>query len=148
MLAVLVIATTVVASNASLRSSTEVYHYFADGQHEALMLAQEIHEAAILLPWDASPGDDPLFGDDVYELEDLDDKQYSPPVSAQHDAVTSHVGWSQDVEIRIVDLDDPSTEVNPETFQGETLTELKVSIYSGASLAGEYSWWMTDPESE
>jgi hypothetical protein len=148
MLAVLVIATTVVASNASLRSSTEVYHYFADGQHEALMLAQEIHEAAILLPWDASAGDDALFGDDVYELDDLDDQEYSPPRSAQYDVVTSHVGWSQEVEVRIVDLDDTSMEVDPETFQGETLTELKVSIYSGASLTGEYSWWMTDPESE
>jgi hypothetical protein len=143
MLAVLVISTTIVASNTSLRSSVEVYHYFADGAHEALLLAQEVHEAALLLPW--APAEEPQFGPDVYELDDLDRMTLSPPRSADYSIVTSHIGWSQVVEVNTVDLLDPSVEVDPETFAGETLTELKVTVKSGALVVGEISWWLTDP---
>jgi hypothetical protein len=148
MLAALVVATTVVASNSSLRASTEVYHYFADGAHEALMLAQEIHEAALLLPWEGDSAADPLFGDDVYEFDDLDEMTFDPPRSAQYDVVASHVGWSQEVEIRAVDLDDPSVEVDPLTFVGDTLTELVVTIRADDEEVGEFTWWMTDPDSD
>lgn len=146
MLAVLVISTTVVASSTSLRSSVQVYHFFADGAHEALLLAQEIHEAAVLLPWE--PAEDVQFGTDVYELEDLDGKSFSPPRSADYSIVTSHVGWSQEVEVNTVDLNDPSVEVDPETFTGETLVELEVTVKSGTLVVGEFSWWMSDPAHE
>jgi len=58
-----------------MHSSAAMYHYFADGKHESLMLAQEIHEAALLLPWQA--GAEAKFGEDVYDLYDLDGKSYS-----------------------------------------------------------------------
>lgn len=148
MLAVIMIATTVVASNSSLRASTEVYHFFSGGAHEALMLAQEIHEAALLLPWDSQPGDDPLFGPDIYEFADLDDEEFSPPRSTQFDEVVSHLGWTQEVEIRIVDIDNPAVEVDPDTFLGETITELTVTILSETAEVGEFSWWMTDPNND
>ncbi|MHC5209506.1 MAG: type IV pilus modification PilV family protein [Planctomycetota bacterium] len=146
MLAVLVISTTIVASSSSMRSSVEVYHFFADGAHEALLLAQEVHEAALLLPW--QPDDEAQFGPDVHELADLDDMTFSPPRSADYSIVTSHIGWSQVVEVNTVDLMDPTVEVDPETFPGETLTELKVSVKSGALVVGEFSWWMTDPAAQ
>jgi hypothetical protein len=146
MLAVLVVSTTVVASNNSLRSSVEVYHFFADGAHEALLLAQEIHEAAVLLPWEAAG--EAQFGTDVYQLDDLDGRSFSPPRSADYSVVTSHVGWTQEVEVNTVDLMDPTVEVDPATFMGATLVELKVTVKSGSLVVGDFSWWMSDPTHE
>ena len=40
-----VLSTTVVASHSSLTGTISAYHYFADGAHESLLLAKEIHEA-------------------------------------------------------------------------------------------------------
>ena len=148
MLATIVVGSAVVASTASLRGSTEVYHYFAEGPHEALMLAQEIHEAALLLPWEAEEADPELFGAGVKGLFDLDDKEFSPPRSAEYEVVISHIGWSQEVDIKIVDLEDPSIEVDPETFEGETLTELEVTIKIGDDVVGTHSWWMSESEVE
>jgi hypothetical protein len=145
MLAVLIISTTLVASTSSMRSSAEVYHYFADGKHEALMLAQEIHEAAKLLPWEAAAGAEPAFGTDVYDLWDLDGKTYDPPRSAEYDVIVSHLGWSQKVEVRVVDMADPEVEVDPATFEGETLTELKVTIFQGELQVDSVGWWLTEP---
>ncbi len=145
MLAVLVISTTVVASTASMHSSTEVYHYFADGQHEALMLAQEIHEAALLLPWSASPGAPAQFGSDVAKLDDLDNKTYSPPRSAEYEVIVSNIGWSQVVEVNRVDMADPSVEIDPATFTGAYLTELKVTVKEGEQVMGVHNWWLTEP---
>lgn len=145
MLAVLIISTTVVASTSSMRASAEVYHYFSDGKHEALMLAQEIHEAAKLLPWDAEGVEEPGFGTDVYDLWDLDGKEYSPPRSAEYDLVVSHIGWTQEVEVRVVDMDDPEVEVDPATFDGETLVELRVSVLNGSQVVDEVGWWMSEP---
>jgi hypothetical protein len=65
MLAVLIISTTVVASHASLTGTVSAYHYFADGEHESLLLANEIHEAALLLPWEEHTGSLATFGVDV-----------------------------------------------------------------------------------
>jgi hypothetical protein len=145
MLAVLVISTTVVASTASMHSSTEVYHYFADGQHEALMLAQEIHEAALLLPWDAEAGAPGQFGPDVAKLQDFDGKTFTPPRSAGYEVVVSNIDWTQEVEVNHVDLADPTVEVDPATFEGDTLTELKVTVKQGDVVKGVQSWWMTEP---
>src|SRR5262249_17423214 len=145
LLSVLVISTTVVASTASMRGSTEVYHYFADGEHEALMLAQEIHEAAILLPWDAPVGTPANFGPDVVNLSDLDGKSYAPPRSADYEVVVSNLDWSQAVEVHQVDMNNPSVEVDPATFTGKYLTELKVTVKQGDQVKGVHSWWMTAP---
>jgi hypothetical protein len=145
MLAVLVISTTLVASTDSMRGSTEVYHYFTDGKHEALMLAQEIHEAAKLLPWDAEGVEEPGFGPGVYTLWDLEDKVYTPPRSAEYDVIVSHIGWTQMVEVRVVDMDHPEVEVDPETFEGETLVELKVTVKQGALAVDSVGWWMSEP---
>ena len=145
MLAVLVISSTVVGSTASLHSSTEVYHYFADGKHEALMLAQEMHEAALLLPWTAEPGAPAQFGSDVAKLADLNGKTYLPPRSADYDLVISHLDWSQTVELHQVDLDHPETEVDPATFTGPTQTELKVIVKKAGVEVGTFTWWMSEP---
>ncbi|MGQ0552565.1 MAG: hypothetical protein ACT4PU_05035 [Planctomycetota bacterium] len=145
MLAVLIVSATVVGSTDSLRGSTEVYHYFADGGHEALMLAQEVHEAALLLPW-SDPGEsDPKFGPSVEVLDDLHEVTFSPPRSADYDVVASHLGWSQVVEVRKVDLNNPMEVVDPETFPGEVLTELRVTVLNGDVEAGVFSWWMSEP---
>ncbi len=145
MLAVLIISTTLVASTSSMRTSSEVYHYFADGQHEALMLAQEIHEAAKLLPWESAPGAEPAFGPDVYDLWDLDGKVYDPPRSAEYDIVLSHLEWSQEVEVRVVDMDNPEIEVDPDTFPGETQVEISVTIKMEGVEVDTVGWWLTEP---
>jgi hypothetical protein len=148
MLAVLVLSTTVVASHSSLTGTISAYHYFADGAHESLLLAKEIHEAALLLPWEEGTGSEASFGSDVDTLFELDGKIYSPPRSAGYDIVTSHLGWSQTVEVRTVSMEDPSVEVDKSTFAGQTLTELTVAVKDGEKLVGTYSWWLTDPTSE
>ncbi len=145
MLAVLVISTTVVGSTASLQSSTEVYHYFADGKHEALMLAQEIHEAAQLLPWTVPEGSPPLFGSAVSKLADLDGKTFSPPRSADYDVVISHIPWSQTVELHQVDLEHPEVEVDPADFDGQMQTELKVIVKKSGVEVGTFTWWLAEP---
>jgi hypothetical protein len=148
MLAVLIISTTVVASHSSLTGTVSAYHYFADGAHESLLLAKEIHEAALLLPFKAEDEGTAHFGPDVFSLFELDDKVYSPPRSAGYDIVTSHVGWSQSVNIRTVSMADPTLEVDASTFTGPTLTELSVAVKDGEKLVGTYSWWLTEPTSE
>lgn len=148
MLAVLVISTTVVASHSSLTGTVSAYHYFADGAHESLLLAKEIHEAALLLPWESGTESEASFGADVHTLYELDGKVYSPPRSAGYDIVTSHLGWSQTVDIRTVSMTNPSVEVDPSTFTGPTLTELSVAVKDGEKLVGTHSWWLTDPTSE
>ena len=145
MLAVLVISTTVVGSTASMRSTTEVYHYFADGQHEALMLAQEIHEAALVMPWSHQAGDPAQFGTTVYDIWDFDGKSYTPPRSAEYDLVVSHLGWSQVVAVDVVDLENPDIVVDPDTFTGETLIKLSVTIKNGAQEVDKLSWWLSEP---
>ena len=145
MLAVLIISTTVVASTASMHSSSEVYHYFSGGKHEALMLAQEIHEAALLLPWETEPGADPAFGPEVYDLFDLDEKHYDPPRSAEYDLVISHIGWSQTISVKYVDLNNPDVEVDPEEFVGEKLVKLSVTIKTGDTEVDKLSWWLSRP---
>jgi hypothetical protein len=144
MLATLIVGSSVVASSASLRGSTEVYHFFAEGGHEALMLAQEIHEAAVLLPWEEGEEED-LFGDDVDEFLDLDGMVFDPPRSAEYEVVVSHQDWMQEVEIKYVDLQDPSIEVDPDDFEGDYLIELEVTIYREDDEMGVFSWWMADP---
>lgn len=145
MLAVLVVSTTLVASTSSMHGSAQVYHFFADGQHEALMLAQEIHEAAKVLPWDHEVGDEAVFGDDVFDLWDLDGKTFDPPRSADYDVIVSHVGWSQEVEVRVVDMHNPDVEVDPETFVGSTLVELKVIVKNGEEEVDAMDWWLSPP---
>ena len=150
MLSVVVISTSIVASTNSMGRSSEVYDYFANGKHEALMLAQEIHEAALLLPWELTAEEiaanpDGNFGPDVQVLWDLDAMAYTPPRSASYDVVISHIGWSQHVTVRVVDLNHPEIEVDPLTFDGETLTELKVVIKQQGFKVDEVSWWMTPP---
>lgn len=146
MLATLIIATTVVAATSSYSESAEVYHFFADGPHEALMLAQEIHEGAMLLPWVETADMEPQFGPDVYTLWDLDEMEFHPPRSAEYEEVVSHKTWTQSVEVRHVSLEDPSTVVDPLTYEGDTLVELVVSIKNGQQDYGQFSWWMTEPE--
>ncbi len=145
MLASMVLGAAVVASTASMRGSTEVYHYFAEGPHEALMLAQEIHEAAVLLPWEADEDAEEIFGD-AKKLDDIDGATYGPPRSAEYEVVVRHSNWSQEVEVMKVDLADPSVEIDPETFEGEILTELKVTIFNGPTEIGVFSWWMSEPD--
>ncbi|RKY21859.1 MAG: hypothetical protein DRQ55_02730 [Planctomycetota bacterium] len=144
MLATLIIGTTVVGASSSLRQSASVYHYFTDGPHEALMLAQEIHEAAVSLPWEDSS--EAAFGSDVAVLWDLDEQQYHPPRSASHDVVVSHSHWTQDVSLDYVDLDNPNTVVDPDEFGGETLVRLKVAVSIGDHEVDAFHWWMTEPE--
>lgn len=145
MLATLIVGTTIVASTTSLAESAEVYHFFADGPHEALMLAQEIHEAAQLLPWEVEPGALPAWGDEIVTIWDMHGKTFSPPRSANYDIVASHVGWKQEVLIHVVDLDDPNTHVDPTTFEGDMLVELHVKVYTGQVLVDEFRWWLSEP---
>jgi len=145
MLATLIVGTTIVASISSMSESAEVYHYFSDGPHEALMLAQEIHEAAVLLPWEADPGDPAVFGPDVVTVWDLDEAEFDPPRSAEYEVILSHIAWEQHVEVRVVDMADPTVEVDPDTFEGDTLTELAVTVYQGPNVAGTFKWWITEP---
>ncbi len=145
MLATLIVGTTIVASISSMSESAEVYHFFSDGPHEALMLAQEIHEAALLLPWEAPAGADANFGPDVVTLWDLDEEEFDPPRSAEYEVILSHVSWEQHVEVRVVDADDPTVEVDPDTFEGETLTELAVTVFKGSGEAGTFKWWISEP---
>jgi hypothetical protein len=145
MLAVLIISTTVVASHSSLTGTVSAYHYFADGEHESLLLAKEIHEAALLLPWAPDPESSASFGADVHTLFEMDEKVYAPPRSAGYDVVTSHLGWSQTVDVKVVNMADPTAEVDPATFGGAKLTELSVTVKDGEKVIGTHHWWLTDP---
>jgi hypothetical protein len=144
MLATLIIGTTVVGASSSLSQTASVYHFFTDGPHEALMLAQEIHEAAVALPWEDNA--DPLFGPEVATLWDLDETEYKPPRSASYEVVTSHPLWTQEVCVEHVDLDDPNVVVDPDEFGGDTLVRLKVVISQGELEIETFKWWMTEPE--
>jgi hypothetical protein len=144
MLATLIIGTTVVGASSSLSQTASVYHFFTDGPHEALMLAQEIHEAAVSLPWEGST--EAVFGEDVAVLWDLDEQEYKPPRSASYDLIVSHSLWTQEVTLDFVDLDDPNTVVDPESFGGETLVRLKVAVSLGGNEVDAFHWWMTEPE--
>lgn len=158
MLATLILGTTVVGATSSLQQSATVYHYFADGPHEALMLAQEIHEAAELLPWEADWDADPEFGPSITTLWDLDQASFSPPRSANYEIVSSHLHWKQIAEIEHVDMEAPTVVVDPDEFEGETLVRLTVTIEKGLNAfddetgeqitkdMGEFIWWMTEPE--
>ncbi len=148
MLATLIVGTTIVASISSLSGSAQVYNYFSDGPHEALMLAQEIHEAAILLPWESDPGDPSNFGPDVTTLWDLDELDFDPPRSAEYQTILSHIGWEQEVKVRVVDLQNPTVEVDPLTFEGDMLTELAVTVLKGDQDSGTYRWWIIEPQTE
>jgi hypothetical protein len=148
MLATLIVGTTIVASTASLSESAEVYQYFAEGPHEALMLAQEIHEAAILMPWEADPDSVGVFGEDIDTIWDLDDATFKPPRSAEYEVIVSHPTWTQRVSVQTVDLANPTVEVNPDTFEGDMLTELKVTILNGPTEVGVYPWWLSEQGSD
>ncbi len=149
MLSAAIIGTTVVGAMASLQSTAEVFHYFSDGPHEALMLAQEIHEAAMLLPWEEG-GESAGFGPQISILGDFHDQTFKPPKSAEFDNIVSHKLWRQSVEVVQVDLTDPSVVIeSPESFSGDTLTELRVLIHSeDGTEMGTFSWWMTEPEDD
>ncbi len=145
MLATIIVGTTIVAATSSLSESAEVYHFFAEGPHEALMLAQEIHEAAIMLPWEAEAGAEANYGEDVVTLWDLDEAEFNPPRSADYEVITSHLPWTQSVAVRTVSMVDPTLEVDPDTFEGETLTELKVTIFKANLEVGTFPWWVSEP---
>lgn len=145
MLATLIVGTTIVASVSSLSGSAQVYHYFSDGPHEALMLAQEVHEAALMLPWEAPHGAVANFGPDVVTLWDLDGEEFDPPRSADYQVILSHIAWSQVVSIRVVDMANPTVEVDPATFEGDVLTELKVEVLKADQPTGEFKWWISEP---
>lgn len=146
MLATLIIGTTVVGASSSLSQTATVYHFFTDGPHEALMLANEIHEAAIKLPWTAAEGAESAFGDGVVTLFDLDEQEYNPPRSASYDLIVSHPNWTQEVAVQHVDMDNPSQVVDPGSFGGETLVRLEVTIFSGEIEVDTFHWWMSEPE--
>lgn len=158
MLATLILGTTVVGATSSLQQSATVYHYFADGPHEALMLAQEIHEAAMVLPWeddDSAEG----FGPNIETFWDLEERTFDPPRSANYEVVSSHLQWRQKSEIDFVDLENPTVVVDPDEFAGETIVRLTVTVDKGIGVfndegneahkqMGEFTWWMTEPESK
>jgi hypothetical protein len=162
MLASMIIGTTLVATTSSMTESAEVYHFFSDGPHEALMLAQEIHEAAVLLPWEEAG--DSSFGDDVDTIWDFHETTFHPPRSAEYEKVKSHVTWRQQVEVRHVDMDDPTVVVDPDEFEGDTLVELRVHVVEldgvyetwdeedpepgVATDFGWFTWWMSEPTVE
>ena len=148
LLATVVIATTVVGAVSSMRGSVSTYHFFADGPHEALMLAQEIHEGALLLPWTPELGQKDLFGQGVDTIADLDGQSFNPSRSAQYEVIQSHADWEQNVEIRYLSLADPAVVVGEQVGSTEeTLVELRVTILdpTGAEM-GTFSWWMHDVE--
>lgn len=147
MLAAIIIGTTFVATSSSFLGSAQVYHYFADGPHEALMLAKEIHEAALLLPWESEPGAPALYGPEVMELWDLDGQEFAPPRSAKYELIVSHLEWSQEAEVYQVSMDDPTIVVeDPDEFEGDVMTEVKVRVYEGETFMGEFKWWITEPD--
>jgi len=148
MIATLILGLTIVGSTTSLTTSATVYNYFAEGAHEALMLAQEIHEAAILLPWESDPGDPAVYGPDVVTFWDLHDEEFNPPRSAAYAVVSSHVNWTQEVEIDFVDLDNPTVVVDPDVFIGEMQVRLRVTVLQGQVEVDAFEWWMTEPEDD
>ena len=76
---------------------------------------------------------------------DLDGKTFDPPRSADYDVVVSHIGWSQSVEVKVVDLAHPDVEVDPETFEGSTLVDLKVTVKNGEEEVDVVDWWLSPP---
>ena len=148
MIATMILGLAIVGSTTSLTQSATVYNYFAEGAHEALMLAQEIHEAAILLPWDSDPGDPAAFGPDVVNFWDLHDEEFSPPRSAAYAIVSSHTNWGQEVEIDFVDLHNPTVVVDPDLFTGPVQVRLRVTVFQGQVEVDSFDWWMTEPEDD
>lgn len=146
MIATMILGLTVVGSTNSLTESAMVYNYFSEGAHEALMLAQEIHEAALLLPWEADVSAPATFGPDVVTFFDLHGETFAPPRSASYVVVASHLGWSQEVEIDYVDMANPTTVVDPVTFVGATQVRLRVTVLQGTTEVDAVEWWMTEPE--
>ncbi|MFT7462782.1 MAG: hypothetical protein ACI9EF_001124 [Pseudohongiellaceae bacterium] len=146
MIATLILGLTIVGSTNSLTESATVYNYFAEGAHEALMLAQEVHEAALLLPWDADPGAPATFGPDVVTFWDLHEEEFSPPRSADYAVVSSHYSWTQGVEIDYVDLANPTVLVDPDVFVGEVQVRLRVIISQGEVEVDSFEWWMTEAD--
>ncbi len=49
------------------------------------------------------------------------------------------------MKVVVVDMQHPDVVVDPATFQGETLVELKVTIKEGATKVDEIDWWMSQP---
>jgi hypothetical protein len=146
MLATLILGYTVVGATNSLSESATVYNYFSEGAHESLMLAQEIHEAALLLPWEVEAGAAATFGPDVVTIWDLHEAEFSPPRSADYAVVVSHQAWTQKAEIDYVDLGDPTVVVDPDVFAGEVQVRLRVTILEGQAEVDAFDWWMTEPE--
>lgn len=137
-------STAIVAAMSTVADSTKVYDYFANGPYTALLVAQEVHEAALTLPWEADPEQtDGLFGPDVYELDDIDGMSIQPARTAEWNEITNPLDWKQDVVLNEVDPNDPTI---PAYLDPNALMELEVKVYDAAdNIVGTFTWWMSPP---
>jgi hypothetical protein len=108
---------------------------------QAIMLATTIHTLAMQLPretWDGSPA---TSGATLETLGDLTGAVFSPPIDLKRATRTALAGWSQEVSLREVGIDDPTTDaaVSGET---QTLWEVSVTIKQGSEIEGSYVWWV------
>ena len=142
LLAVIVIGVALVAASASQLGSLQVQAATAPQGEAARVLAEEIHQAALRLPWSAPVDAIPLFGGDVSMLSDLDGRVFSPPRSGADTALQAFEGWSQSVELRSVDPAEPTV---PVQAGQAALIELSVTIHQGVEERGCFSWWLARP---
>jgi Tfp pilus assembly protein PilV len=142
MLAVLVIGVVLVAASASQLGTLQVRAATGPSAEPAQMLAREIHQVALRLPWSTATDAPPLFDGDVAVLSDLDGRVVSPPRTGADTALEAYEDWSQVVSVRAVDPDQPTEPAQP----GQApLTELCVSIRQGGQEVGQFSWWLARP---
>lgn len=144
LISTVVVSTAIVATMTTVADSARVYDYFANGPYTALLVAQEVHEAALTLPWEADPAaTEGLFGPDVFVIQDLDGKSIQPARTAEFSTITNPLNWKQQVEINEVDPNDPSI---PAYLDPDALLELEVKVFDPAdTLVGTFTWWMSPP---
>ena len=144
LISTVVVSTAIVATMTTVADSARVYDYFANGPYTALLVAQEVHEAALVLPWEADAGaTEGLFGPDVFELGDLDGMSIQPARTAEFNPITNPLNWKQEIVLNEVDPSDPTI---PAFLDPDALLELEVKVYDpDDNPVGTFTWWMSPP---
>jgi hypothetical protein len=141
LLATLVLGTMLVTATTALSTAVVAQNTLVSQPVTAYGLAREIHSLALLLPRTEGDGVPAATGAQVQLLEDLDGASFTPAIGADAGAAVGGLGWSQDVELEIVDLASP-TLLAADASSDSTLLRLTVTVREGAEERGTYVWWL------
>ena len=146
--AAVILSMVLIGASYSLNGSARARVALADEGSEAAFVAREIHELAQSLAREPSGSGPVTTGAGVLALDSLDGAVFNPPLRGDGSADASRSDFTQQVDVVVVSLSDPSVPTGQSASMGvdpfdPVLFRVDVTVLQGGTDVGSWSWWLT-----